>query len=141
MNWRGSDAISQRRVITAQDAVRLRNLLNTRVAVLFPREARALAGELERAAIVSVRKVTPDVVTMNSRFVYARPDGRRIEATLVYPWDVAHSLGAISVLSEQGVAMLGSRVGSPIRPRGASGESLAVLRILYQPEHAGDLHL
>lgn len=141
MNWRGSDATSQRRVITAQDAVRLRNLLDTRIAALFPREARALAGELERAAIVSARNVPPDVVTMNSRFVYVRPDGRRIEATLVYPWDVAHSLGAINVLSEQGVAMLGSRIGSPLRPRNAPGESSAILRILYQPEHAGDLHL
>jgi regulator of nucleoside diphosphate kinase len=143
MSWRGAFLAPHRRVITADDAQRLRNLIEMPVARHFSREVSLLADELQHATVVGARKIPPDVVTMNSRVVYSTHEGLRLEADLVYPWALAHSIGAVSVLSELGVATLGSRVGSRVTTRSRTGGRVewAVVRLLYQPEEAGDLHL
>ena len=132
----------RRRVLTVQDAQRLRAVLGARIGVRSAAVAFALLRELDRAVIVDARRVPPDVVTMNSRVVFARRD-HEAEATLVYPWDADASTGAVSVLSELGSAMIGCRVGTRVTGTTSAGAPIewSLVQLLYQPEVAGDLHL
>jgi regulator of nucleoside diphosphate kinase len=80
---------------------------------------------------------------MNSRFaVMDLRSGETICYTLVYPEDASLERGKLCVLSPMGMALLGARVGDIAHWNGASGPGSAeVLRLLYQPEAAGDRHL
>ena len=101
-----------------------------------------LASELDRAVVVGVDEVPPDVVTMNSRIRLR--DGRRTWImSLVFPENADPEEGGISVLAPLGAALLGCRVGQRVRFRvpGGAERSCEILSVLYQPEAAGDLHL
>lgn len=101
-----------------------------------------LESELDQAVVLSPDQIAPDVVTMNSR---ARlRDGRRTWVmTLVFPELADPEAGNISVLAPLGAAILGCRVGQPVKFRVPGGEtrSCDILSVLYQPEAAGDRHL
>ena len=100
------------------------------------------AGLSDRAG-VPADEVPGDVITMNSRFaVIDLRRGETISYTLVYPEDELLEGGKLCVLSPMGMALLGARVGDIVHWNGASGPGSAeVLRLLYQPEAAGDHHL
>ena len=95
---------------------------------------------LDDVPAVSSTEVPDDVITMNSRFaVLDLRAGETIAYTLVYPEDEALEHGKLCVLSPMGMALLGARVGDIVHWNGASGPGSAkVLRLLYQPEAAGD---
>src|SRR5687767_14039373 len=86
------------------------------------------------------RRVPPDVITMNSRFeVRDVKTGEVATHTLVYPEDEAPDDGKLGVLSPMGMALLGTRVREVAHWVGAIGpRAVEVLRLLYQPEAAGD---
>ena len=92
---------------------------------------------------VPPEEVPGDVITMNSRFELL--DLRSGEAelyTLVYPEEESPEQGRLCVLSPMGMALLGARVGDIVRWNGTGVPRAAeVLRLLYQPEAAGDFHL
>src|SRR5688572_747592 len=101
-----------------------------------------------RAGLDDVQAVAPtevpdDVITMNSRFaVMDLRSGETISYTLVYPEEESLEGGKLCVLSPMGMALLGARVGDIVHWNGATGPGSAeVLRLLYQPEAAGDHHL
>jgi regulator of nucleoside diphosphate kinase len=101
-----------------------------------------------RAGLDEVRGVPPadvpdDVITMNSRFaVMDMRSGETISYTLVYPEEESLERGKLCVLSPMGMALLGARAGDVVHWNGASGPGSAeVLRLLYQPEAAGDHNL
>ena len=98
---------------------------------------------LDDVPVVPSTEVPDDVITMNSRFaVMDLQTGETISYTLVYPEDEALERGKLCVLSPMGMALLGARVGDVVHWNGASGPGSAeVLRLLYQPEAAGDHHL
>lgn len=102
-----------------------------------------LDTELHRATIVERRKVSPDVVTMNSEVVYADvATGTRRTIRLVFPKDADASRGWISVLAPIGSALLGLEIGQEIDWPLPSGERrIRVAEIRYQPEAAGDYEL
>jgi DNA-binding transcriptional LysR family regulator/transcription elongation GreA/GreB family factor len=89
--------------------------------------AERLRAVVAGARVVAAAKIPRSVVTMNSRFRLRARDGAEREASLVYPWDAGGD--RISVLSSQGLELLGASLGK------------AVLAISYQPEAAGDHHL
>jgi regulator of nucleoside diphosphate kinase len=98
---------------------------------------------LDDAQVVAPAEVPDDVITMNARFAvrHLRND-ETISYTLVYPEDEALEQGKLCVLSPMGIALLGARVGDIVSWNGANGPASAeVLRLLYQPEAAGDLDL
>lgn len=102
----------------------------------------ALESELDRAVVLPLERIAPDVVTMNSR-VRLR-DGRRTwNVTLVFPELADPEMGELSVLAPMGAAILGCRVGQSVSFRIPGGEtrSCEILSVLYQPEAAGDRHL
>jgi regulator of nucleoside diphosphate kinase len=125
--------------ISSLDAERLDSLLATR-STGDDASHRALLDELARADIVEPQDMPPGVVTMNStvRFEIATPH-EQFCLTLVYPKDMHHVDGGISILTPVGTALLGLCVGDTIawpRPDGRL-QHVRLLEVPYQPERAG----
>lgn len=101
-----------------------------------------LAG-LDDLEAVPSEEIPDDVITMNSSF--ALRDLRSNDTTcytLVYPEEESLECGRLCVLSPMGMALLGARVGDTVHWDGAAGPGSAqVMRLLYQPEAAGEHHL
>jgi regulator of nucleoside diphosphate kinase len=118
-------------VVTEENFARLRSLSS------HPE----LAAELGAADIVESGAIAPDVVTMNSRVLYADDTtGETREVALVFPHDSDASGRRVSILAPVGMALLGLSAGQSIVwpfPDGSAHE-LRVLRVVYQPESDGD---
>lgn len=102
-----------------------------------------LKENLSRRMIVPPAQVPRSVVTMHSRVRVRGPESGEAETyTLVYP-DAGDIIdGKLSVLSLMGAALLGAREGRAIKFQTPGGtRRLRVVKILYQPEAAGDFHL
>jgi len=126
--------------ITEPDMEKLRRLLNS-VRHSASKDLEHLAmleEELDRARIVSGRRVPADVVTMNSRVRMADLDtGKEMTYTVVFPWEADFSQGKISVLAPIGTAILGYRAGDVIEWNVPAGRrKFRVEEILHQPEAA-----
>ena len=99
-----------------------------------------LSAELKRAKIVAPAEVPANVVTMNSK-VLLRDVSTHEEITyaLVFPENANIDRGDISVLAPVGTAILGYQEGDQVTWKVPSGErSLEIVKVLYQPEAAGD---
>ncbi|HET6656045.1 MAG TPA: nucleoside diphosphate kinase regulator [Gammaproteobacteria bacterium] len=128
--------------LTSLDVERLEALLDSLPENAFPGKA-ALQEELDRADVVEPGKVPPTIVTMNSTVRFSIPDTKKeFRLTLVYPKDVDGKSDKISVLAPVGSALLGLSVGDELEwPRPGGGVTrVRVDEIIYQPEHAGELH-
>lgn len=126
--------------VTEQDWKRLTSLLTTTGGRWSVETREALDAELARATVVPREGVGPDVVTMNSRVRFEVGGTRRMDRTLVYPWDADELTGRLSVLSPLGSALLGLKIGDTIAwslPDGTTVD-VRVIELLYQPEAAGD---
>ena len=121
--------------MTEQDVRRL-----TAVAALYTEVDAALSEQLRnialRAKTMPASKIPRTSITMNSRILLRDEDGEERELSLVYPWESARD--RISVLSTQGLALLGASVGATISDGRRTSK---VVAIPYQPEAAGDHHL
>lgn len=132
--------------VTRHDYDRLLNLVDLHAnpaASANGQFLKNLRKGLMKARKVDSEKITPDCITMNSTF-RLRDIGApgSMVVTLVFPDEADHARGRISVLSPEGFAALGSRVGDVIRWEGTGGEKFyQVQEIIYQPEAAGDYHL
>ncbi|MCC7486759.1 MAG: nucleoside diphosphate kinase regulator [Burkholderiales bacterium] len=103
----------------------------------------SLAGELDRAEIVSSQAIPPDVVTMNSRVVLRDLATSEVKTySLVFPRDAAIGAGKISILAPIGTAILGYAKGDVVEWQVPAGtRRIRIEEVLYQPEAAGDYHL
>jgi regulator of nucleoside diphosphate kinase len=129
-------------ILTSLDLERLEKLLDSLPENAFPGKL-ALQEELDRAELVEPGEVPPTVVTMNSTVRFSTPETKNeFRLTLVYPKDVSGKADNISILAPVGSALLGLSVGDELEwPRPGGGATrVRVDEILYQPEHAGDLH-
>lgn len=132
--------------ITRYDLERLQELIQ--VVRTFGRDewlpnAEALETVLAHARITNPREVPPDVVTMNSRVEIRNLDLSTDQIlTLVFPKDADETPDNTSILGPVGMAMFGRRVGDVFCAVLNDREvRYRVLRILYQPEAAGDFNL
>jgi regulator of nucleoside diphosphate kinase len=138
----GSNMAAPGIILTEHDVAELHRLVASRVA--FYRHdlehIEALTRELDRATVVTVGEVTPDVVTMRSRVqVRDLETGATGIYTIVPPTDADVAARRVSVLAPMGTALLGYRVGDTVEWRMPGGRRrLLVEEILYQPEAAGD---
>lgn len=102
-----------------------------------------LEVEIERADVVAPADVPSTIVTMNSTVeVEDVESGRKREVTVVFPEKARLGTHCISVLAPMGAALLGARVGQAVQwsaPRRA--QTARILRVVYQPEAAGDFEL
>lgn len=74
-----------------------------------------LRAELERAIVVPVESMAPDVVCMHARVRYCdESNGQLREVELVYPAEADAAAGRISVLAPVGAALIGVSVGQSI---------------------------
>jgi regulator of nucleoside diphosphate kinase len=113
-------------IVSIDDYVRLRELVADH----------ALAEELDLAIVVPSDRIPKNVVTMNSRLIYAdESTGQTREVELVYPSEADPVAGRISVLAPVGCALLGLSAGQSIDWNLPSGQvlRLRVERILSQP--------
>ena len=113
-------------IVSVDDYVRLRELVADH----------ALAEELELAIVVPSDRIPKNVVTMNSRLIYAdESTGQTREVELVYPSEADPVAGRISVLAPVGCALLGLSAGQSIDWNLPTGQvhRLRVERILSQP--------
>ena len=128
---------STRIYITEIDKARLESL----IAIAQGPVVVEIEHELERAIIVKPQQVARNVVTMNSKAVL-QVDEEEIEMALVYPEDADTSAGKHSVCSDIGAAILGYQEGDVIDWRISDRTCrIAIRKVLYQPEAAGDFHL
>ena len=114
-------------LISLDDYIRLREIVGDH----------DLAEELDRAVVVPSDRMPENVVTMNSRLIYADENtGTRRELELVFPSEADPMQGRISVLAPVGCALLGLRVGQSIDWKLPSGHMhcLRVERVLHQPK-------
>ena len=102
-----------------------------------------LRSELDRARVISSKRVKPDVVTMNSPIKLRDLDnGELHEYQLVYPQDADPENNKLSILAPVGTALLGFSVGDTVEwPVPAGLRHLKIEEIIYQPEAAGDYTL
>jgi regulator of nucleoside diphosphate kinase len=130
--------------VTAPDHERLRRLVDTWSRARDRQSVEALTDELDRAEVVAAEGIAGDVITMNSRAVFKdEQTGESREVSLVYPQDSDADTGRISVLAPVGSALLGLSVGQIIDWPLPSGrrKRLRIVKVVYQPEQAGHLHL
>jgi regulator of nucleoside diphosphate kinase len=98
-----------------EDPDRLDSLLSTYDGDVASETIDRLAGELERAAVVSTERLPPGVVRMNSRVEVRDLDtGDRRTFDLVYPEDADPRRHRVSVIAPAGCAVLGLEKGQRI---------------------------
>lgn len=132
-------------VITTGDMVRLTDMIEylMRSGEVPTRALLALKRRLASCKVMPFSVIGADRVTIHSRVELQEADTGAVAAcTLVYPKEAGADPENVSVLSPMGTALLGSQKGDLIQCEGEKGVMrYRVLRILYQPEAAGDYHL
>ncbi len=139
----GGNNMASQVVITAVDQGRLRKLISdvSSLGTTADRAILDLEHEIDRARIVDVHQLSPEVITMNSK-VLLRLDEEEMEVSLVYPKEADWARNKLSILSPVGTAILGYREGDRIEWDIPSGVAkIQIRKVVYQPEAAGDYHL
>ena len=137
--------MSQAIIITNSDLQRLNKLI-----VAYEESAESthdskyidtLKIELAKAEIVDSKEMPTDVITMNSRVEIEDLGLKRLlEYTLVFPEEANSTDRKVSILAPLGTALIGYRVGDSIEFNVPAGiRRLRVVKIIYQPEAAGDV--
>lgn len=131
--------------ITDNDMVRLEELLEAagENTTRDNKHLEELSSELMKAEVVESRDIPTNVITMNSEVLFQDLDNDESKTyKLVFPREANLEQNKVSILAPIGTAMIGSRVGQIIRWHAPAGERrMKVVKILYQPEAAGDYHL
>lgn len=132
--------------ITETDGKRLSNLIelvrnqNDRLNLGY---ANRLEERLEFAEVVRSEEIPPDVVTMRSKVKLKDLEANEsLTYSIVFPSEVNHEQGKISILAPLAAALLGYKCGDTVEFQAPSRlRRLKIEEILYQPESAGDYNL
>jgi len=131
--------------ITDYDMQRLRKLLEgTQKWNQRDRESLVhLEEELDRAVLISSKKVPANIVTMNTHMRVKDLDSEQeMLVQLVFPSEADYERGKISILAPIGTALIGYRKGDTVEWKVPAGtRHLRIEEITYQPEASGDYHL
>lgn len=131
--------------ITHLDYQRLNNLIQSMKSRTKDdlQNLEVLENEIDRAKRIEPRKITPEVVTMNSEVELMDMDTKRkMKFRLVYPQDADFRAGRLSVLSPLGSALIGYSVGTEVSFKVPAGlKQVRIEKILYQPEANGEYTL
>lgn len=133
------------RIFTETDRFRLGTLLASRDirSLTAPVSLDELEWLLEESSTSPSDRVSPDVVTMNSRIrLVDTRTGRERTCTVVYPQDVELIDGGVSVLGPIGSSLIGHKVGDRVECRqGDWSGQWRIAEVLLQPERYGATHL
>lgn len=131
--------------ITDYDLKRLNKLLEAdyKIDIRDKKYLMELENELQQALVVNSKKISKNVITMNSKVRLKDLDsGKEMVYSLVFPGQADITQNKISILSPLGTALIGYRSGDIIKWKAPAGvRRLRVEEIVYQPEAAGDYHL
>ncbi|MDD2466140.1 MAG: nucleoside diphosphate kinase regulator [Desulfobulbus sp.] len=131
--------------ITEKDMARLEELLSVTGESISrdQKHLEELSEELLSAEVVESDDIPSNVITMNSMVLLNDLErSEHMAYTIVFPREANIEQNRVSVLSPLGTAMIGCRVGHVLEFRTPTGERrMKVVKILYQPEKAGDFHL
>ncbi|MEP2669213.1 MAG: GreA/GreB family elongation factor [Cyclobacteriaceae bacterium] len=136
--------IRGKRIVTVEDYNRLMDLIGP---VVIKRKnslhTDRLFKVLQEAEQVNQHEIGKDILTMNSKtLLRSLSNGRQAELTLTYPIDTDPIKSRISVLSDIGIALLGSKTGDVVTWQTPVGwGQFCVEEILYQPEAAKEFQL
>lgn len=102
-----------------------------------------LEAILSSATLLKASRLPDDVVTMNSLVqLFDLDSTERAEYWLRYTEDATSSIRVAAVLSNLGLALLGSRQGDTIEWVDASGKRRSkIVELVYQPERMGNYKL
>ncbi len=101
-----------------------------------------LLEQISRSKPVDQKKIKPNIVTINSKFILRNlGTGMKEEFYLVLPEDADPKKNRLSIFSDLGSRILGSSTGAVVRGNSASNQYFSVEDIIYQPEASGDYHL
>jgi regulator of nucleoside diphosphate kinase len=100
-------------IVSTADCERLTDLA-TAYSERLPEVAQELLDEMERAKVVDVGKLPPDVVRMGSTVTFTSDDGHTRTLKLVYPADESLDQHRISVMTPVGAALIGLGTGQSI---------------------------
>lgn len=135
----------KRIVITENDLRRLQPLIEAARSGESEdkRSADQLEKKLTRAKVAGSRRIPESVVTMNSWIQLLHLDSlEKTEYWLRFPAEAASSPKSVSVLTDLGIALLGSDQGDVIEWSEPSGKRKGrVVEIMYQPERLGNNEL
>lgn len=103
------------------------------------RELNHLNIEIKRAQKVDSKKISPDVITMDSMVQLTFLNNNQSKVIrLVYPEKASFKAGQISVLSPLGCALLGYRKGDIVSFSTPGGvQTVRIDEVLFQPEANG----
>lgn len=132
--------------ITSQDRERLLKLISDEKEFGNMQQTshlHDLEREVRRARVLPQEEIPANVVTMNTQLLLKDlSTGEESDYTLVYPENADFETNRISILAPIGTAVLGFREGDVFEWEIPAGKvSLQVMKVLYQPETAGDFHL
>jgi len=141
MRREAAATIGRRQIlITEDDMARLRELVR-QGRMAFRRDQNHLEEldqELDRAEIIGVAELPPDVVTMHSTVRVRDLDrGTTAVYTLAFPLGADIEKKRISVLAPIGTALIGYRAGDRVEWLTPGGtKRLQIEEVLFQPEAA-----
>ncbi len=129
--------------ITEYDRKRLTELIRDIREIETTGGLRKLEARLERAITMKPREIAENVVTMNC-LVRLRDaaTGEQREYWLRFSRESETFSRVVPILSELGIALLGSREGDTIEWSGPEGRRRStIVEIIYQPERLGNYEL
>ncbi|MFA5553154.1 MAG: GreA/GreB family elongation factor [Phycisphaerae bacterium] len=124
--------------ITDYDMKRLKDFLQK--AQYWPEEDAKLLdrlrAKLDFAVVTSQKEAPPYLVTMNSHVKIVDLNSRKDKVFwLVYPEEACFGEDKVSIISELGIAVLGSKTGDTVQCVSNSvKKQIRIARIYYQPE-------
>jgi regulator of nucleoside diphosphate kinase len=129
--------------ITEHDRKRLKNLINDIKNLHANGDLQKLEIQLEHARIVSPQEIPENIVTMNCLVKLRDHDTQeQSEFWLRFAGKPEGSTRIVPILSNLGVALLGSREGDTIKWSGPEGTKRGTIaEIVYQPERLGNYDL
>lgn len=101
-----------------------------------PAVAAMLLKEIERATIVTEKRISPDVVTMRSVVEFIdEASGADRTVQLVYPREADISAGRISILTPIGAGLIGMKTGQSILwpDRDGRERKLTIVKVSREP--------
>ncbi len=134
----------RKKIITLMDYNRLMHLIEPlRVKREMPLYVEQLLARLQQADLVDQQEVSQNIITMNSKILLKNlSNGREAKITLTYPKDANHLNSRISVFSDIGVSLIGSKKGEIVTWKTPVGQGqFCVEDVLYQPEASKEFQL
>lgn len=129
------------KVFTKYDYERLQTLMSNSELMdrVGPVNVNCLKHGLTHCRLVDPREIRPNIVTMNSTICLKNlGNGKKKIVSLVFPQDCDRDDDKINVFSLIGTQVLGSPIGTVIKPNPADEQYFVIEEIIYQPESAGD---